>query len=91
MARLLIDLLLLLLAVTGPWYVFAVFLLCALFYFPMHYESLFAALAVDLLYGVPFLSVRGHVYAWCIAAVLLLLTAGFFKKRVRMRSQNGSI
>jgi len=81
--RVVFDIVLTFITVSGPWWLLLPCIVVALSYFKTHYESLAAAFALDALYGTPFLPWSDFWYVWSVAVGLLFLIIELFKRRLR--------
>ena len=86
MIRLCVDIVLFAAALCGYSFLFVPLACVALFFFERHYESVIAALAIDILYGAPLWAGVDVTYVFGCAAALLFLVAEILKKRLRYHS-----
>ncbi|TSC73607.1 MAG: hypothetical protein G01um101448_693 [Parcubacteria group bacterium Gr01-1014_48] len=83
MIRFLLDIILFILALGGIWWLFVPLVLLSLFWFDRQYESVVAALMMDILYGAPFVRNVEVFYLFSFVCAVAFLSAEVLKKRLR--------
>lgn len=88
MKRFIVNMVLVILVATGPWWLLFSLLLFALFYFRMYYESLAIAVVVDILYSAPFFLGSDFHFLWTLSISLLFFVIEFSKRNFHSRFLN---
>lgn len=86
MIRLYADIFLFLFALGGVSFLFVPLMLLSVFWFDRHYESVFAGMLIDIVYGGPFLIHADTIYVFGIITTAVFLLSEVLKKRLRYYS-----
>ena len=86
MTRFFIDITLFSLALSGLWWLFIPCALFSLFWFERHYETIIAALVIDVLFGAPLWRNAGSIYLFGVCGATLFLILEILKTRLRYYS-----
>ena len=80
--RVIFDLILILVAITLPWWISVILALAGLFYFDKFYEAIFVGLLIDSIYGSIFVLPKFPYLMTTIFVIVTLLSVRFKKSLI---------